>query len=348
MGLSGGDAETCELTFSIVTGPTHGSLGSISNNACAGGGPFTDSASVTYTPANNYFGTDTFTYKVTDAASGDSNSATASLTIASQNDTPAAGDVSTSAVIGTPKAITLAGVDVETCDLTFTVLTQPTNGSLGSVSDNNCAGSGPFTDSASVTYTATSGTSDSFTYRTSDGDGGNSATATVTISISGGTSTTTTLNPVADTQVQSGSVNGNYGTLTPFRTREGADPIYRLYFKFNVPALSGTITSAKLRLYVTTASTSLQTAYAVTDTTWIESGTGGMTWTTAPAIGAAGPSAVAASPVNTYIEIPVSPSAIHSGALTSIAVKGSTTTSAYFNSRESATNKPELVIVTGP
>jgi hypothetical protein len=62
-----------------------------------------------------------FTYKVTDAASGDSNSATASLTIASQNDTPAAGDVSTSAVIGTPKAITLAGVDVETCDLTFTV-----------------------------------------------------------------------------------------------------------------------------------------------------------------------------------------------------------------------------------
>ena len=73
-----------------------------------------------------------------------------------------------------------------------------------------------------------------------------------------------------------------------------------------------------------------------------------MTWATAPAIGAAGPSAVAASPVNGYIEIPVSPAAIHSGALTSLAVKGSTTSSAYFNSRESATNKPELVIVTGP
>ena len=170
----------------------------------------------------------------------------------------------------------------------------------------------------------------------------------MTISISGGTPVTTTVPVQMDTQVQSGSVSSNYGTLTPFRTREGADPIYRLYFKFNVPALSGTITSAKLRLYVTTASASLQTAYAVTDTTWIESGVGGMTWTTAPAIGAAGPSAVAASPVNSYIEIPVSPAAIHSGALTSLAVKGSTTSSAYFNSRESATNKPELVIVTGP
>ena len=58
---------------------------------------------------------------MTDAASGDSNSATASLTITSQNDNPTADDVSTSAVIGTPKAITLTGHDVEDCNLTFTV-----------------------------------------------------------------------------------------------------------------------------------------------------------------------------------------------------------------------------------
>ena len=348
--LSGGDVETCELTFSIVTGPTNGSLGAITSpgNNCASGSPNTDSATVAYTPANNYFGGDSFTYKVTDGASGDSTTATATLTIVSQNDLPTAGNVNTSAVIGTPKAITLTGADVETCDLTFTVLTQPTKGSLGSVSDDNCAGSGPYTDSASVSYTATSGTSDSFTYRTTDTNSGDSTTATVTISISGGTPVSTTVPVLMDAQVQSGSVNGNYGTLTPFRTREGADPIYRLYFKFQVPALSGTITSAKLRLYVTTASSSLQTAYAVADTAWIESGVGGITWATAPAIGAAGPSAIAAGPVNTYIEIPVSPSAINSGALTSLAVKGSNTTSAYFNSRESTTNKPELVIVTGP
>ncbi len=48
--LSGSDAQQCELSFSIVAGPTNGSLGSISNNACTAGSPNTDTASVTYTP----------------------------------------------------------------------------------------------------------------------------------------------------------------------------------------------------------------------------------------------------------------------------------------------------------
>ena len=86
----------------------------------------------------------------------------------------------------------------------------------------------------------------------------------------------------------------------------------------------------------------MQTAYAVADSSWTEAG---ITWTNAPAIGAAGPSAVAANPVNTYIEIPISPSAITSGALNSFALEGSTTSSAYFNSREAASNPPQLVIV---
>ena len=46
---------------------------------------------MTYTPASNFFGSDSFTYKVTDAASGDSNTATASLTVTTQNDLPTAG-----------------------------------------------------------------------------------------------------------------------------------------------------------------------------------------------------------------------------------------------------------------
>ncbi len=340
--LSGSDPETCELTFSIVTPPAHGNLGSIGNNGCAGGGPFTDSASVTYTPAANYNGGDSFTYKINDGTD-DSTPATATLTVTSVNDLPTANATSASTPQNTAKTITLSGADVETCDLTFS-FGQPAHGTVSSPTNAACAGTGPYTDTGTVLYTPNNGYTgpDAFTYKVTDGDAADSPNATVTITVTGGSPTTTTLNPVADSQVQSGSVNGNYGTLTPFRTREGSDPIYRLFFKFDLSSVSGTVQSAKLRLFVTTPAASNQTAYAVSDTTWTETG---ITWANAPAIGAAGPSAVSGSTAG-YIEIPVSVSAIHAGALTSLAVEGSTTKSVYFNSRESSTNKPELVIVT--
>lgn len=85
--LSGSDTGTCELTFSIVSGPSHGSLGSITNSACTPASPNTDTASVTYTPVANYNGSDSFTYRVNDG-SLDSLAATASITVNSVNDAP--------------------------------------------------------------------------------------------------------------------------------------------------------------------------------------------------------------------------------------------------------------------
>ena len=204
--LSGSDPETCELTFSIVTPPAHGSLGSIGNSACASGSPNTDSASVTYTPNANYNGGDTFTYKVNDGTA-DSAPATATLTVTGSNDLPTANPVSTTASIGTPKTITLSGGDVETCDLTFTVVTPPANGSLGNggvPTDQACAGSGPFTDTATIAYTATSGTSDSFTYKVTDGNAADSPSATVTITITA-PNTTPTANATSATVGEDGS-----------------------------------------------------------------------------------------------------------------------------------------------
>jgi hypothetical protein len=61
--LSGSDAEDCNLTFAIVSGPSNGSLSGISDQACGGGG---DQAEVTYTPATDFTGSDQFTYSVTD------------------------------------------------------------------------------------------------------------------------------------------------------------------------------------------------------------------------------------------------------------------------------------------
>lgn len=70
------DANTDAVTYSIVSGPTNGTLGSISGNQ------------VTYTPNANWNGTDTFTFKATDVDSADSNVATVTVTVSAVNDTP--------------------------------------------------------------------------------------------------------------------------------------------------------------------------------------------------------------------------------------------------------------------
>jgi hypothetical protein len=66
--LTATDAEGDPLTYSIVTGPTHGTLGTIIG------------ATVTYTPAPGYTGSDSFTFKANDGKS-DSNVATVSIAV---------------------------------------------------------------------------------------------------------------------------------------------------------------------------------------------------------------------------------------------------------------------------
>jgi hypothetical protein len=73
--LSGSDIEGDALTYSIVSGANHGTLGAISGNQIA------------YTPSADYHGDDSFTYKVSDG-SVDSLIATVSATITSVNDAP--------------------------------------------------------------------------------------------------------------------------------------------------------------------------------------------------------------------------------------------------------------------
>src|SRR5262249_57170592 len=72
--LSGSDIDSTSLSFIIVSGPSHGTLSSISgasgttvnNGTGTPGSNWT--ASVTYTPAANYNGSDSFTYKANDGS----------------------------------------------------------------------------------------------------------------------------------------------------------------------------------------------------------------------------------------------------------------------------------------
>jgi Bacterial Ig domain len=78
--LSGSDADGDSLTFSIVTPPAHGSLGAVIST-----GPTT--ADVLYTPAPDYFGSDSFVFRADDG-NGGTNDNTATITIAPVNDRP--------------------------------------------------------------------------------------------------------------------------------------------------------------------------------------------------------------------------------------------------------------------
>src|ERR671911_1276240 len=134
--LSATDEDGDNLTFFIVSGPNHATLGPIEANTCTGTAPRTCSANVTYTPDNAYNGFDIFSFKVNDATS-DSNPAPVSMLVDPINDTPEATDeTKTMSEDGDPLSIDFGALlsDVETSDenLTYDIADpDPAKGSLG-------------------------------------------------------------------------------------------------------------------------------------------------------------------------------------------------------------------------
>jgi lysophospholipase L1-like esterase len=155
--LTGSDPNGDPLTFSVVTNPAHGTLSGTAPN-------------LTYTPAANYNGPDSFTFKANDGTA-DSNIATVSITITAVNDAPTASPQSVTTNEDTAKAITLSGSDVDGDTLTFSVVTNPTHGTLSGTPPN-------------LSYTPASNYNgpDSFTFKANDGTAdSNIATVSITV-----------------------------------------------------------------------------------------------------------------------------------------------------------------------
>ena len=117
------DVDSPVLTAAIVAGPQHGSLSVNANGTYS------------YTPAANYFGADSFTYRVNDGASDgalDSGVATVSLTVTPVNDAPVAADVAVSTFEDNVVTINLVAIDEDNMSATlqFAIQTQPVHGSL--------------------------------------------------------------------------------------------------------------------------------------------------------------------------------------------------------------------------
>jgi hypothetical protein len=126
----------------------------------------------TYTPAANYNGSDSFTFKANDG-NADSNVATFNVTIIAVNDAPVAVNDSATIAKNTSGVIYVLANDFDVDGDTLTVIsfTQPTHGTVAYSSKNK-----------NFRYTPTKGFTgtDTFTYTISDGHGGTSST-TVTI-----------------------------------------------------------------------------------------------------------------------------------------------------------------------
>ena len=146
------------FTFAIGQQPLHGSVS-------------VTGATATYTPASNYTGADSFTFRVAQGALT-SGFATVSLTVTAVNDAPTANPQTVSTPVSTAKSITLTGTDPEGSALTYSIQSNPQHGSIS-------GGNG-----AVRTYTPANGYqgADSFTFRVNDG-ALNSTNATVTVEV---------------------------------------------------------------------------------------------------------------------------------------------------------------------
>jgi hypothetical protein len=199
--LAATDVDGDALIFALASPPSHGSITGVA-------------PALTYKPAANFNGTDSFTFTVSDGHGGN-DTGTVSIGIAPVNDSPVATDQQVSTIAGVPVTLTLAASDPDADVLSYAVTAAPASGTL--------AGTPP-----TVTYTPNAGFSgtDSFTWITKDPSNA-SATAKVTIAVAPSPLTITT------TTLANGRLNRTYqqtlaasGGVQPYRWRlvSGAMP----------------------------------------------------------------------------------------------------------------------------
>ena len=144
--VSATDVDGDTLTYSVAT-------------QAADGWVYNTDDTFTYVPDTDFFGTDAFTYEVDDG-NGGTDTATVSVTVTNVNDAPVAPDDGLTTDEDTTGTLAGPATDVDGDDLTYTVRTSPSNGSV-SVAD------GTFTYTPDADFTG----SDAFTYEVDDGNG---------------------------------------------------------------------------------------------------------------------------------------------------------------------------------
>ncbi len=144
--LTGSDPDSDPLSFSMVSGPTSGSV--------SGTLPH-----VSYMPNADYHGADSFTFRVFDGEAY-SEDAMVTVSVTAQNDAPIAHSQSGAVNEGDDIVFTLTGSDAEGDSLTFSIVDWPQHGTLaGALPLAVYSPSGTFTGSDEFTFGAYDGTS---------------------------------------------------------------------------------------------------------------------------------------------------------------------------------------------
>ena len=145
--LSGIDNDGDTLNFTVTSGPSNGSLSGTAPN-------------LSYTPVANYNGGDSFIFSAADG-NGGSATGTVSLNVNAVNDAPTADSQSLTIMEDSTLALILSGDDLDGDSLSFSITTNPSNGTLTGTAPN-------------LSYTPVTGFvgSDSFSFNALDGNGG--------------------------------------------------------------------------------------------------------------------------------------------------------------------------------
>jgi PKD repeat protein len=175
---------------------------------------------------------------------------------------------------------------------------------------------------------------------TATNEGGSNTKTKASLVTVGQPLTFTTTSPTADAYTSQAKPTKNYGLDVNLRVRSSASS-YRSYLKFDVAGVTGTVRSVKLRLWVNDASPDGGSVYAVGNS-WTESGTGSITWNTAPALPGTPIKAIGPTVLGTWTEVDLGPIITTDGTY-SFGIASSSTNSAYYSSRE-GTHAPQLVI----
>ncbi|WP_217283010.1 CBM96 family carbohydrate-binding protein [Paenibacillus alginolyticus] len=155
---------------------------------------------------------------------------------------------------------------------------------------------------------------------------------------------TSTLSPSDDSYVHQSNATSNYGTATSLYVKNDPTAARYAYLKFNLTGIAG-VSSAKLRIYGSASASTVLSAYQTADS-WTQSA---LTWNNKPAVGSSAGS-VPIDTTNTYNEIDVTSYVTAEAAgdgVVSFALQESVGKYTMLNSNENASNKPQLVVVSG-
>ncbi len=120
--LTGSDVDGDALTYAVTAQPQNGTLSGTAPN-------------LTYTPNTNFNGSDSFTFTANDG-SVDSNVATIAIAVNPVNDAPVA-NLQTFSILNTETlSITLTGSDIDGDVLTYSIVAQPSSGTLSGTPPN--------------------------------------------------------------------------------------------------------------------------------------------------------------------------------------------------------------------